>query len=136
MTAAAHWDRADFDRGAHVPGDVVATLEVLLAGDDPVFTALRAQIPFARVVSGCPCGCPSAGLEVDREQVPPAPARVSPIALTAYDDDIHDLVLFTEDGYLSSLELGSVSDEVPASWPDPALMDPPGKPCVPPNRET
>jgi hypothetical protein len=118
------WDRAEYDSGDALPAVVVETLQSLLAGDDPVFTVLREQIPFARAVSGCPCGCPSVGLEVDRLLVPAAPSLSSPIASGWYDDQTHDLVLFTEDGYLSSLELGYVSDDVPTKWPDPAILEP------------
>jgi len=118
------WNRAEYDNGRPLQPEVTDTLQTLLRGDDPVFTALREQIPFARVVSGCECGCPSAGLEVDRARVQPAPSRVSPIASGWYDDGTHDVVLFTEDGYLSSLELNYVSDDVPTSWPSPGLLDP------------
>jgi hypothetical protein len=118
------WDRAEYDSGDALPAVVVETLQSLLTGDDPVFTVLREQIPFARAVSGCPRGCPLVGLEVDRLLVPAAPSLSSPIASGWYDDQTHDLVLFTEDGYLSSLELGYVSDDVPTKWPDPAILEP------------
>jgi hypothetical protein len=121
------WNRAEYDGGHPLPPEVVETLKVLLAGDDPVLTALREQIPFARAVSRCPCGCPSVGLEVDRLLVPAAPSLTSPIASGWYDDQTHDLVLFTEDGYLSGLDLNYVSDDVPTKWPDPGLLEP--EPC-------
>ncbi|WP_133884155.1 hypothetical protein [Glycomyces sp. NRRL B-16210] len=117
-------DRSAFESGHPLPTEVIATLQVLLAGADPSFTALRAQIPFARVVGGCPCGCPSVGIEVDRLAIGPAPSRSSPIASGWYGDQTHDVVLFTEDGYLSSLELNSVSDDVPTTWPAPAILEP------------
>ncbi|SDL65965.1 hypothetical protein SAMN05216298_4674 [Glycomyces sambucus] len=115
-------DRADYASGQPLSSEVVRTLQVFLAGDDPVCSALRAQIPFARVVGGCECGCPSVGLEVDHPLVGPAPSLASPVVLGSYDDGTHNLVLFTDDGYLSSLELGYVSDEVPTVWPDPAIL--------------
>jgi hypothetical protein len=120
----AKWDRTEYGNGQAVSAEVVETLNALLAGDDPVFTALREQIPFARAVSRCPCGCPSVGLEVDRLSVPAASSPVSPIALGWYDDQTHDLVLFTEEGCLSGLDLGYVSDDVPTRWPDPAILEP------------
>ncbi|MEU6860304.1 hypothetical protein AB0B28_15715 [Glycomyces sp. NPDC046736] len=116
--------RSAFESGLPLPTEVTATLQVLLAKSDPTFSALRAQIPFARVVDGCPCGCPSVGIEVDRLAVGPAPSKSSPIASGWYDDQTHDVVLFTEDGYLSGLELNYVSDEVPTAWPDPAILEP------------
>jgi hypothetical protein len=64
------------------------------------------------------------GLEVDRHLVSAAPSRISPIASGWYVDQIHDLVLFTDNGYLDSLELNSVSDDVPTTWPDPELLAP------------
>jgi hypothetical protein len=120
----ATWNRAVYDGGRPLSREVVGTLQALLAGDDPVFTALREQIPFARAVSRCPCGCPSVGFEVDRLSVPAAPSRISPIASGWYDDQTHDVVLFTDDGYLSGLELNYVSGEIPTAWPDPAILDP------------
>lgn len=123
-SAMATWNRTVYDSGRPLSPEVVETLQALLAGNDPVFAALREQIPFARAVSRCPCGCPSVGLEVDRISVPAAPSPTSPIASGWYDDQTHDVVLFTDDGYLSSLELNCVSDEVPMAWPDPSLLIP------------
>jgi hypothetical protein len=118
------WDRTAFYAGRPLPPRVAATLEVLLVGEEPAFVALRRQIPFARGVSGCLCGCPSVGMEVDRSAVPPAPSGETGTVDGWYDDRIHDVVLFIEDGYLSSVELNSVSDDVPTDWPDPAILDP------------
>jgi hypothetical protein len=118
------WDRAEYDNGSPVPQEVMDTLHRLLAGDHPVLVALRQQIPFARAVSGCSCGCPSVGLEVDRALIVPTPSRASPVVSGWYDDQTHDVVLFIDAGYLSSIDLNYVSDDVPTAWPDPALLTP------------
>lgn len=115
------WDRAAYDNGRPLSPKVIDTLQKLLAGEDAAFAALREQIPFTRAVGECDCGCPSVGMEVDRELVSAAPSLTSPVTHCWYDDRIHDVVLFADDGYLASLELNYVSDDVPTTWPDPSL---------------
>ena len=99
--------------------EVTVTLEALLTGADPVSRALRAQIPFARVTGTCGCGCVTVDLTVDRTQVPPAPAHGNPAADAWYvvPEDA-GVMVFTEDGYLSLLELHSVSSEPITNWPE------------------
>ncbi|MFF8022364.1 hypothetical protein ACFZDJ_14795 [Streptomyces sp. NPDC007896] len=49
-----------------------ATLNALLTGSDAVSIALCAQLPYARVVGGCGCGCATVDLVADDAAVPPA----------------------------------------------------------------
>jgi hypothetical protein len=105
------------------PG-VTATLRALLDGSDPVSSALRSQIPYARVVGRCGCGCATVDLDVDRTAVAPAPSRDNPAADAWYvvPEDA-GVMVFTEGGYLSLLEIHSVSDEPITTWPDPRFIE-------------
>ncbi|MFF3844977.1 hypothetical protein [Streptomyces sp. NPDC002328] len=62
-------------------------------------------------------------LEVDRAAVPPAPAHGNP-AVEAWYDAPHaaGVMVCTADGYLSLLEVYSVSDEPVTVWPDPSFI--------------
>ncbi|MGI5137414.1 MULTISPECIES: hypothetical protein [unclassified Streptomyces] len=104
--------------------EATATLRALLAGSDPVSSALLAQIPHTRVVGRCGCGCVTVDLEVDRTAVAPAPSHDSPAVDAGYTDP-HSagVMVFTEGGYLSLLEIYSVSDEPITTWPDPRYID-------------
>ncbi len=110
-----------------LPPDAAATLHALLAGPGPVSGALRAQIPHTRVTGrcgcGCGCGCATLDLTVDRAAVPAAPAHGNP----AVDDwcavpDDAGVMVFTEDGYLSLLEICSASGEPVTTWPEPRFL--------------
>ena len=100
--------------------EVTATLRALLVRSDPVSIALRAQIPWARVVGRCGCGCATVDLDVDRAAVAPAPAHGNPAvdAWYAIPEDA-GVMVFTKDGYLSLLEIYSASDEPVTTWPAP-----------------
>ncbi|KPI25621.1 hypothetical protein [Streptomyces sp. NPDC054962] len=104
--------------------EAAATLRALLAGPDPVSGALLAQIPHTRVVGTCGCGCVTVDLEVDRTAAAPAPSHDNPAADAGYSTP-HSagVIVCTEDGYLSLLEIYSVSDEPIASWPDPRFIE-------------
>jgi hypothetical protein len=115
-----------------LPADVAATLRALLRGGDPVSVALRAQLPHAWVAGRCGCGCATVDLEVDRQAVPAAPAHDSPAVEAGYISpaDAADggpvcpgVLVLTDDGYLSRLEIYSVGDEPVTAWPDPRLLD-------------
>lgn len=104
--------------------DVTATLRALLDGSDPVSSALRAQIPYARVVGRCGCGCATVDLEVDRTAAAQAPSHDNPAVDAGYTEP-HSagVMVCTEDGYLSLLEIYSVSDELITAWPDPRFIE-------------
>ncbi|MEU2232389.1 hypothetical protein [Streptomyces vietnamensis] len=62
-------------------------------------------------------------LTVDRAAVPPAPPHGNPAADAWYAvPDDAGVMVFTEDGYLSLLEIYSASSEPIASWPEPLFL--------------
>ncbi|MFD8421898.1 hypothetical protein [Streptomyces sp. NPDC059466] len=104
--------------------EAAATLRALLAGSDPVSNALLAQIPHTRVVRRCGCGCATVDLEVDRTAATPAPSHDNPAVDAGYTNPhAAGVLVFTEDGYLSLLEIYSVSDEPITAWPDPRFIE-------------
>ncbi|MGY4971481.1 hypothetical protein ACWGCC_20130 [Streptomyces nigrescens] len=100
------------------------TLQALLAGPDPVSSALLAQIPHTRVVGRCGCGCVTVDLDVDRTAAAPAPSHGNP-AVDAWYDAPHSagVMVCTEGGYLSLLEIYSISDEPITAWPDSRFIE-------------
>lgn len=107
-----------------LPPDVTATLRALLAGSDPVSDALLAQVPHTRVVGRCGCGCATVDLSVDRTAVAPAPSHDNPAVDAGYTDPhLAGVMVCTEGGYLSLLEIYSVSDEPISTWPDPRFIE-------------
>ncbi|MCZ2527688.1 hypothetical protein [Streptomyces sp. HB2AG] len=111
--------------------DAAAVLAALLAGPGPVFAALRAQIPHARVTGRCGCGCVTVDLEVDRAAAEPAPPHGSPVVEASFPvaPVWAGVVALTHEGYLSGLEVYSVADAPVTAWPDPRLLvvDVPGE---------
>ena len=97
------------------------TLAALLALDFLGADALRCQMDSARVVGQCPCGCATVYLEVDRKACPRSPAsRPLPAEANVMDDDgnpIGGVIIFTQAGYLSSLELYSYDAPIKAFPP-------------------
>ncbi|MFC7262288.1 hypothetical protein [Streptomyces lutosisoli] len=104
--------------------DATTTLKALLTGSDPVSSALRAQIPHTRVAGKCGCGCVTVDLVVDRAEVPPAPVHGNPAADAWYvvPEDA-GVMVFTEGGYLSLLEIYSASSEPITTWPEPCFIE-------------
>lgn len=108
-----------------LPPDVSATLHALLTGADPVSSALRPQIPHARVVGRCGCGCATVDLGVDRTSVSPASGQDSGLAVDAgyVVPEYAGVVVITEDGYLSLLEIYSATGEPVTTWPDTRFLE-------------
>lgn len=107
-----------------LPPDITATLRALLAASDPVGAALLAQVPHTRVVGRCGCGCATVDLEVDRTAVAPAQSHDNPAVEAGYTDpDSAGVMVCTEGGYLSLLEIYSVADEPISAWPDPRHIE-------------
>ncbi|WP_228980483.1 hypothetical protein [Streptomyces sp. DH12] len=105
-----------------LPPEAALTLAALLAGPDPVSGALRAQVRHTRVTGRCGCGCVTVDLVVDRAAVPPAPAHPNPAADAWYaGPDGAGVMVFTEDGYLSSLEVYAASGDPVTAWPKPSF---------------
>ena len=107
-----------------LPPDVTATLRALLADANPVSSALLAQVPHARVAGRCGCGCATVELDVDRAAAAPAPPHGNPAVDAGYTGP-HSVgvMVCTEDGYLSLLEIYSVGDEPVSTWPDPRFIE-------------
>ncbi|WP_371646959.1 hypothetical protein [Streptomyces mirabilis] len=107
-----------------LPLDVAATLNPLLTGSDPVSSALRAQLLYARVVGRCGCGCATVDLAVNHAAVPPAPAHCNPAADAWYaEPEDAGVMVFTKDGYLSLLEIYSASGEPITAWPESRFVE-------------
>ncbi|GAA2203099.1 hypothetical protein [Streptomyces bangladeshensis] len=111
-------------KAERLSAEATATLRALLAGADPVSSALLAQVPHTRVVGRCGCGCATVDLRVDRTAADPAPPHGNP-AVDAWYRAPHaaGVMVCTEDGYLSLLEIYSVSDEPVTAWPDPRFLE-------------
>jgi hypothetical protein len=99
------------------------TVRALLALEFPGVVELRAQLSHARVVGRCDCGCPTVDLLVS-EAAPRSPvetrARLAPVeGLVAADEEglPGEIILFVDDGRLSSLEYVSYSLQRPSQWP-------------------
>jgi hypothetical protein len=110
--------------------EVTALLELLLAGDDPVRTTLRRQIPLLRAAASCRCGCPSLTFGVaDPGRLVAAPAAEHPIVAEAMidppdGDSPGEVLVFARGGVLTDLELASWSDITPSEWPPPEQLSP------------
>ncbi|MFD8216680.1 hypothetical protein ACFV2U_23745 [Streptomyces sp. NPDC059697] len=109
-----------------LPLDVAATLNVPLTDSDPVSSALRAQLPYARLVGRCGCGCATVDVGVDHTAFPPAPAPAhgNPAADAWYaEPEDAGVMVFTKDGYLSLLEIYSASSEPISTWREPRFVE-------------
>ncbi|MDQ3725034.1 MAG: hypothetical protein M3335_03930 [Actinomycetota bacterium] len=75
---------------------------------------LLEQVPGARVVGRCGCGCATVELAVDRAPAEDAPPYPIPNQATVLDEDgnpIGGVLLFVKDGCLAELEVYSFEDE-------------------------
>ncbi|GAQ50568.1 hypothetical protein [Streptomyces acidiscabies] len=101
-----------------LPADVADALDAMLRTDDPVHVALREQVPHLGVQARCTCGCGTAYFTLDTSRVGPAPTApgtvvaVAVTLVTEADDWPGELLLFTQGGYLSWLEVCSWSDDI------------------------
>ena len=99
-------------------------LDFMLSKDFPGAVTLRSQVPYVQVVGRCDCGCATVNLEVAPEApraTPDVRGRVLPV--TGYvgsDIDVpkSGIIVFVNDGYLSSLEIYSMAEPAPHEWPD------------------
>lgn len=117
----------DFPRSLRPPEQAI--LELLVSANVPGAEALRIQAQSVSATTYCGCGCPSIYLEVDRERARQAVDARRPAATTNNDpDDPADtlwLSLWTEDGWLSYLEISWISDKPPLGFPSPDGFLPP-----------
>jgi hypothetical protein len=117
----ADYPRALTEREASV-------LAKLLSGGIPDQAALRHQSEHVTVGGGCPCGCASIELAVDRSTAKRASRswRPFPVELQAENGDGGaplEVILFVEDGWLSYLELVYYDRIPPRGFPPPEEFD-------------
>jgi len=99
-----------------------AALDFLLSADAPTVEALRIQAQSVRATGYCSCGCPSIHLQADSEQAPEAMERfpvISSVNVPGDGEDTLWLLLFTERGWLSFLEIAWIADHPPKEFPSP-----------------
>jgi hypothetical protein len=104
----------------------------VLSVEAPGVQALRQQAAVATVVVKCSCGCATIDLAVDPSLAPRSTLTRSPVIETrtkpSADDDPtvpFELLLFLDDGWLSSLEIVYYEDTVPREFPTPEDFEPP-----------
>jgi hypothetical protein len=100
-----------------------AILDALLTPEFPGSAQLWSQMPDAVVVGRCDCGCPTVNISVAKTAprsdaalngpLAPYEGRVAPLS----DEPVGDLLLFVNDGYMSSLEYVFYTDTPPMEWP-------------------
>lgn len=101
-----------------LPDDVADALAAVLNADNPVHVALRRQVPHLTVRARCTCGCGTAYFELDTSKVEPAPTGPSTVVaaeaqlVTEAGECPGEVLVFTQDGYLSWLEVCSWSDDI------------------------
>jgi hypothetical protein len=99
-------------------------LDALLANEFPGAPELREQVPHVMVVEQCDCGCPTVNLYVP-EGIPSSPvktrSRLAPVeghVIPIGEEPIGDIILFVDEGKMTSLEYVSYVDPAPTEWPD------------------
>lgn len=122
-----HREPRDFDPRALTSREAAA-LRFLVEANFPGAAELREQAAFAQAKGDWGDCCPSILLTVDPAQAPQANVR-QPIPVEAPSRPGHpsrQLVLFVDDGWLSSLELVHHEEEPgPSLFPDPDEFFPP-----------
>jgi hypothetical protein len=101
-----------------------AILRSLLSPDFPGAKELRAQIPEVRVIARCDCGCPTIDLDVPSSVVKASVSTTS--NRTPYEGDVRgpdaesivDIIVFIDDGRLSSLEYVTHQEPAARTWPN------------------
>jgi len=97
-------------------------IEALTTEPFPVSAELRRQVDHARAQLGCGCGTISLMVNQDHaDSAAASPTRVHAEALVvdAHDQPIGGLLLFTDDGYIDSLEIYTFTeDPQPLPAPD------------------
>ncbi|MFD9407070.1 hypothetical protein ACFWBN_08610 [Streptomyces sp. NPDC059989] len=99
-----------------LPSDVADALDVLLGTEDAIHLALRRQIPHLRVSGRCTCGCGTTYFDLDSDAVAAAPSPAGTVVAAEaqlYDAEEHcigEVLAFARNGYLSWLEVCSMSD--------------------------
>jgi hypothetical protein len=97
-----------------------AILDFLLTAEFPGRGELRAQADHVRVTGRCRCGCATVDLTVDRAAAPLAQVGERMVADSMSRDEEYGLLLFVDDGYLSSVEIYGNAAEPPSEFPPPS----------------
>lgn len=101
-----------------LPADVAEVLAAVLGTKDPVHVALRRQMPHLSVRARCTCGCGTAYFTLDTDLVEPAPTGPGTVVaaearlVTEAGECPGEVLVFTEAGCLSWLEVCSWSDDI------------------------
>lgn len=94
-----------------------AVLDALLREDFPGAPELRAQVASTTVSGTCGCGCPTVYLSVGATTAAPAIAARVPVGAEVSDTDGDSVLLFADNGHLSSLEYAWV-ERPPREFPE------------------
>jgi hypothetical protein len=111
-----------------------ALLDDLLAHDFAGVEPLRVQARNILVSKGCGCGCGTINLRPQDQDAPRSPssgpAELEGRVLGANGEDIGGLLLFLDDGLLSSLEIYSYDEPLPLPEPPQVIWSksPPSRP--------
>lgn len=112
-------DRAELPRP--LTPQEATTIRALLEHETfPGRDELLDQVPLARVVGRCGCGCATVELAVDRSPADAAVSHPIPTEATVLDEDgdgIGGMLLFASDGCLDQLEVYSYGDDSIRSLP-------------------
>jgi hypothetical protein len=101
-----------------LPADIADVLAAVLNKADPVHAALRRQIPHLGVRARCACGCGTAYFELGADDMEPAPTGPGTVVaaevqlVTEAGECPGEVLAFTQEGYLSWLEVCSWSDDI------------------------
>ncbi|MER5399795.1 hypothetical protein [Streptomyces sp. NPDC002599] len=101
-----------------LPADVADVLAAVLNRDTPVHTALQRQVPHLSVRTRCTCGCGTTYFELDTSKLEPAPTAPDTVVaaeaqlVTEAGECPGEVLVFTQGGYLSWLEVSSWSNDI------------------------
>jgi len=108
--------------GRDLTSDERRLLRWLLEHGKPEASDLIPQLPGLRVVSRCPCGCPSIDF------VPPTPGGMQIVSDYMFEDEAGQMIgvfAFAVAGTLAGLEVWSIAgDPIPTGVPDPSVLRP------------
>jgi hypothetical protein len=101
-----------------------AILDKLLRDESfPGAAAFRSQVPYLTVTGGCSCGCATVDLSVDHSAPVQQGAAISPLPVEGWAKDPAnpelrvELLVFTDGGYLTMLEIVSYGEQPPQQFP-------------------
>jgi hypothetical protein len=111
-----------------------ATLSLMMSAQDPRLVTLRGQAEAASVTGKCACGCATVYLAVDPDHAEAAHDLCSPVTQTSNHIPLdpkrfRELLVFLQDGWLSSLEIVYYDGPPPAEFPPPEDFEPPELRC-------